>query len=97
MMDYLKFHNKRYLCVTWTSIAANLLENGRTVHTTCKLHFHITDQTVCNIKANSKNGHIMKVLGAGSTIVANSCVCMCKERRAQLGDMWVLCAEIKGE
>ena len=42
--------------MAWTGIIANLLINGRTVHTTFKLPLYIFENTTCGIKFNSKEG-----------------------------------------
>lgn len=60
MIDYLKLSNIPFLCVAWTGIAANLLSNGKTVHTTFKLPLNITETTTCNIKHNSKDSEKLK-------------------------------------
>lgn len=51
---------KKYSCVAWTGIAANLLPNGGTVHSTFKLPLNITAQTTCNVKINSKYADYLK-------------------------------------
>ncbi|XP_058810194.1 ATP-dependent DNA helicase pif1-like [Phymastichus coffea] len=60
LIDYLQTQKHELLCVAWTGIAANLLKNGKTVHTTFKMPLSITETTVCNIKPNSKEGEIMR-------------------------------------
>ena len=54
LMNYLYENKINVLSVAWTGIAANLLKNGKTVHTTFKLPFNITSETVCNIIPQSK-------------------------------------------
>ena len=49
----LKKNGKKFVCVAWTGIAANLLPNGETAHICFKLPLVITHESVCNIKANS--------------------------------------------
>lgn len=46
--------------MAWTRVAANLLTNGNTVHSTFRLPLEITEQSTCNIKPNSKEGHYLK-------------------------------------
>ena len=56
----MKFYDISFLCVAWTGIAANLLKNGNTVHTTFKLPWNITESTTCNVKHNSNDGKNFK-------------------------------------
>jgi len=46
---------KKVLSVAWTGIAANLLIDGKTVHTALKLPFNILGDTTCNEKTKHKN------------------------------------------
>ena len=56
----MKFYDILFLCVAWTGIAANLLKNGKTAHTTFKLSLNITESTTCNVKHNSNDGKKFK-------------------------------------
>ena len=57
---YLKNNKINVLPVAWTGIAANLLEDGKTVHTAFKLPLNIHEQTTCNIYPNTNNGVFLK-------------------------------------
>lgn len=59
-IDFLEFHNIHHICVDSIGIAASLLKNGGSVHTTLKLSPNIIDKSICNIKADSEDGQIME-------------------------------------
>ena len=46
----------KMLVVAWTGIAASLLTNGKTIHTTFHLPLDINESTTCNITTNSAEG-----------------------------------------
>ncbi|XP_051171098.1 uncharacterized protein LOC127287973 [Leptopilina boulardi] len=48
------------MSVAWTGMAATLLINGKTVHTTFKLPLTINEQTICNINPNTIDGKKIK-------------------------------------
>ena len=56
----MKFYDIPFVCLAWTGIAANLLKNGITAHTTFKLSLNITEGTTCNVKYNSNDGKKFK-------------------------------------
>jgi hypothetical protein len=56
LIDYFNKYDVTFLAVAWTGIAANLLKNGKTVHTTFKLPLNITETSTCNVKPNTPYG-----------------------------------------
>jgi hypothetical protein len=62
LIDYFNKDNVNVLAVAWTGIAANLLKNGKTVHTTFKLPLNINDISTCNVKPNTPYGNIIKCM-----------------------------------
>ncbi|XP_043482109.1 uncharacterized protein LOC122511114 [Leptopilina heterotoma] len=64
--------------VAWTGIAANLLINGKTVHTVFKLPLTINEQTTCNIRSNTIEGDFRQTLPivrhGNRTLIVNNCV-----------------------
>jgi hypothetical protein len=53
LISYCNKHKKNVLADAWTGIAANLLKEGKTVHTTFKLPLNVNETSSCNIKPNS--------------------------------------------
>jgi hypothetical protein len=62
LIDYFNKDKVNVLAVAWTGIAANLLKNGKTVHTTFKLPLNITDVSTCNVKPNTPYGNYIKCI-----------------------------------
>ena len=50
IIRYMNSIDVKMLVVAWTGIAASLLTNGKTIHTTFYLTLDINESTTCNYK-----------------------------------------------
>ena len=60
MASYLRHHSKHVVCAAWTGIAANLMFDGRTVHSLFKLPVPVLETSTCNVSPTSTQADMLR-------------------------------------
>ena len=60
LASYLRHHSKHVVCAAWTGIAANLMFDGRTVHSLFKLPVPVLETSTCNVSPTSTQADMLR-------------------------------------
>ena len=60
ILDYLRSQNKIALATAVSGIAANLMNNGQSLHSRGKIPLHIQDNSICGFSKLCATGHLIQ-------------------------------------